>query len=285
MAGDLTINKFLPRYSSPYTVLKVNKNNVTYVIGNSKDLADYKVHHRQLRGWKIPPKYLLNNPLFRYLLLGEETLPEEEEVDEEEEDDTRPDDEQDLLADSDDEDEFLGFADDVVKDINKILAETRLQLYYESIIMTDSNYTFSTSPPENKPIVPILKRTSTNDTSSFLRELDRLVPNTPLIEDSTLQGFSPVGESTQRKCSTPAKKRLRFAEPLEQCFDLDALSIDDSLSAIENSAEWTGLSLLFASQNEEHFEGFTAQSQVAERPFTRSRGNVPQLTWVLPKRI
>jgi hypothetical protein len=50
MAGDLTINKFLPRYSGPYTVLKVNKNNVTYVIGNSKDLADYKVHHRQLRG-------------------------------------------------------------------------------------------------------------------------------------------------------------------------------------------------------------------------------------------
>src|SRR5215469_11672688 len=72
LPGDLVVNKFKPRYSGPMEVVVVNKNRVTYVVRSLQDMRLYKVHHRQIRNWKIPPQHLSNHPLFRSLLMDEE---------------------------------------------------------------------------------------------------------------------------------------------------------------------------------------------------------------------
>lgn len=64
LPGDLVTNKFRPRYHGPYEVIQVNENMVTYVV-KSIEGKQYKVHHRQLRKWLLPPLYLENNTLFQ----------------------------------------------------------------------------------------------------------------------------------------------------------------------------------------------------------------------------
>lgn len=64
LPGDLTLNKFKPRYYGPYKIVQIQSNNVTYIIESVKTGKQYRAHHRQLRRWKIPPDYLRNDQSF-----------------------------------------------------------------------------------------------------------------------------------------------------------------------------------------------------------------------------
>ncbi|KAL7631326.1 UNVERIFIED_CONTAM: hypothetical protein RMT77_018372 [Armadillidium vulgare] len=75
LPGDLTLNKFRPRYYGPYKVIQIQSNGVTYVIESEKDGRQCRVHHKQLRKWKVPPEYLRNSPVFqKYALEGEDDI-------------------------------------------------------------------------------------------------------------------------------------------------------------------------------------------------------------------
>ncbi|KAB7507972.1 hypothetical protein Anas_06471 [Armadillidium nasatum] len=70
--GDLTINKFRPRYYGPYKIIQVHPNRVTYIIEADHLGKQYRVHHRQLRKWKLPPEYLRNEFEFRDIMKSDE---------------------------------------------------------------------------------------------------------------------------------------------------------------------------------------------------------------------
>lgn len=70
LPGDLTTNKFKPRYCGPYTITTVNDNQVTYVVKSNKTGRQYRVHHRQLRGgshhhFTLVVMHILKNMLWR----------------------------------------------------------------------------------------------------------------------------------------------------------------------------------------------------------------------------
>ena len=56
--GHATINKLKPRYEGPYRVTKVNDNKVTYQLQHGTNSKMVKAHHRQLKPWQSPPRYL-----------------------------------------------------------------------------------------------------------------------------------------------------------------------------------------------------------------------------------
>ncbi|KAL7635049.1 UNVERIFIED_CONTAM: hypothetical protein RMT77_014034 [Armadillidium vulgare] len=68
LPGDRTSNKFKDRYQGPLTVIKVNNNNVTYIVQSKETQRLYKVHHKQLKKWYQPPDYLKDHPLFHKFL-------------------------------------------------------------------------------------------------------------------------------------------------------------------------------------------------------------------------
>ena len=55
--GTLNIDKFNPKYDGPWTIIKINKNKVTYEIEDTKGQV-IRAHHTQLREWKESPHYL-----------------------------------------------------------------------------------------------------------------------------------------------------------------------------------------------------------------------------------
>ena len=58
--------KLSPRYTGPYTVVKVNHNEKTYVVSPEKDKSiKIRAHHSQLRPWKKAPRYLQDYDLYR----------------------------------------------------------------------------------------------------------------------------------------------------------------------------------------------------------------------------
>ena len=69
--------KLSPRYIGPYTVIKINSNEKSYIIKSVKDPSkEIRAHHRQLRPWQPVPKYLQRSNLFRNDLVSEdETQP------------------------------------------------------------------------------------------------------------------------------------------------------------------------------------------------------------------
>lgn len=54
-------------------VVQTNPNHVTYIIEVPETGRLYRVHHRQLKKWYIPPKYLQENLLFQELLMDHDT--------------------------------------------------------------------------------------------------------------------------------------------------------------------------------------------------------------------
>ena len=61
LTGNQNINKFKPRYTGPYQVIKVNRNGVTYELSEISTNRIIKGHHVQLKKWKQPPQYILNH--------------------------------------------------------------------------------------------------------------------------------------------------------------------------------------------------------------------------------
>ena len=61
LTGNQNINKFKPRYTGPYEVIKVNRNGVTYELQEISTRKIVKGHHVQLKRWKQPPQYILNH--------------------------------------------------------------------------------------------------------------------------------------------------------------------------------------------------------------------------------
>ncbi|KAB7499961.1 hypothetical protein Anas_14476, partial [Armadillidium nasatum] len=57
-----------PRYYGPYKIIQVHPNRVTYIIEADHLGRQYRVHHRQLRKWKLPPEYLRNEFEFRDIM-------------------------------------------------------------------------------------------------------------------------------------------------------------------------------------------------------------------------
>ena len=55
--GNRNIDKFNPKYEGPWTIVKVNKNKVTYEIQDAEGRV-VRAHHTQLREWKELPYYL-----------------------------------------------------------------------------------------------------------------------------------------------------------------------------------------------------------------------------------
>ena len=65
LSGNLTSNKFQPRFDGPYQVLKVFSNRVTYELLRVEDGQLIKAHHTQLKVWYEPPSYLKRHFKFR----------------------------------------------------------------------------------------------------------------------------------------------------------------------------------------------------------------------------
>ena len=57
--GNMTIAKFQAKYDGPYKVIKVNPNQLTYVLEKRDQTGLIRVHHAQLSPWIDPPSYLL----------------------------------------------------------------------------------------------------------------------------------------------------------------------------------------------------------------------------------
>ena len=57
--GHRTAAKFEAKYDGPYKVVKVNPNELTYVVRKSEQTQLVRVHHSQLAPWVDPPNYLL----------------------------------------------------------------------------------------------------------------------------------------------------------------------------------------------------------------------------------
>ena len=55
--GTLNTDKFNPKYEGPWTIMKANKNKVTYEIQDTYGQV-IRAHYTQLREWKEPPYYL-----------------------------------------------------------------------------------------------------------------------------------------------------------------------------------------------------------------------------------
>ena len=65
--GHLSVNKFLPKYSGPHRVIKVNGDGLTYVISDISRGKNVRAHYTQLRYYKNPPNYLLRSSLYKEL--------------------------------------------------------------------------------------------------------------------------------------------------------------------------------------------------------------------------
>ena len=77
--GHSNVNKFLPKFSGPFKVIKVNSLGITYEIKNCSSGSVLKAHHGKLRIFKEPPNYLSKNELYSKLNrvnLGEDVLNE-----------------------------------------------------------------------------------------------------------------------------------------------------------------------------------------------------------------
>ena len=66
--GNLTLNKLKPKFSGPFSIVRVFQNGVTYVI--RQDLVDggsltKSAHYRQLKLYHEPPAYLSEHPCFQ----------------------------------------------------------------------------------------------------------------------------------------------------------------------------------------------------------------------------
>ena len=65
--GGRCIDKLLPRYDGPYKVIKVQNNGVSYIIEQTAGVGmglTRAVHHRQIKRFNLPPKYLADSPAF-----------------------------------------------------------------------------------------------------------------------------------------------------------------------------------------------------------------------------
>ena len=65
--GRESTNKFSERFEGPYSVIKVNKNGVTYVLKHKTTAHEVRAHHSQLRPYHLPPAYIRNHPYFQEL--------------------------------------------------------------------------------------------------------------------------------------------------------------------------------------------------------------------------
>ena len=147
LPGDLTLNKFKPRYYGPYKIVQIQSNNVTYIIESVKTGKQYRAHHRQLRRWKIPPDYLRNDPIFQqYAMdLDDDVLPasqDEEPLREEEMEEVRSA-ENEFEEPEEEESLFEGFSVDqeklkMVKD--KLLAITKVQEKLLTLVRTSPEW-------------------------------------------------------------------------------------------------------------------------------------------------
>lgn len=59
--GNLLSQKLEAIYDGPYRVLRVNANEVTYEVQQLESSVVLQAHHRQLKLWKEPPRYILNH--------------------------------------------------------------------------------------------------------------------------------------------------------------------------------------------------------------------------------
>ena len=66
--GNLAINKMKPRYEGPYKVVKVNSNEVSYVLETESEVM-VRAHHTQLKRYIETPMYLAEHPVFKKLVI------------------------------------------------------------------------------------------------------------------------------------------------------------------------------------------------------------------------
>ena len=59
--GNLTTNKFKPRFGGPYRVERVQNNGVSYVLSVEGQDQVIRAHHTQLKRFIVPPQYLRNH--------------------------------------------------------------------------------------------------------------------------------------------------------------------------------------------------------------------------------
>ena len=62
--NHLNVNKLAVKYKGPYEVVRVNSNNVTYLLKDPSKSTLIRAHHRDLILFKDPPLYLRNHPWF-----------------------------------------------------------------------------------------------------------------------------------------------------------------------------------------------------------------------------
>ena len=60
-----TVNKLSPKFQGPFVVIKVNPNNVTYLLKSPQSDQVFRAHHSDLHSFKLPPRYLLEHPWFQ----------------------------------------------------------------------------------------------------------------------------------------------------------------------------------------------------------------------------
>ena len=101
--GRESTNKFAERFEGPYSVVKINKNGVTYVLKHRTTANEVRAHHSQLRPYHVPPAYIRDHPYFRELNTCTGGTSRDEDND-----DVRDD----VLSHSKDEDRFANYETD-----------------------------------------------------------------------------------------------------------------------------------------------------------------------------
>ena len=67
MIGRTNESKMDEKYEGPFQVKQVWSNNLTYVlerVNENGEVGQVRAHQKQLRGWRMPPKYLVMHPAY-----------------------------------------------------------------------------------------------------------------------------------------------------------------------------------------------------------------------------
>jgi hypothetical protein len=66
--GIRNVDKFANRFDGPYFIKTINSNELTYELQCCSDSSRIvRAHYRQLREWKVPPKYLADHPYYKVI--------------------------------------------------------------------------------------------------------------------------------------------------------------------------------------------------------------------------
>ena len=202
--GHCTISKFKDKYDGPYKVVKVNRNELTYVIEHLEQSGTCRVHHSQLGPWVDPPEYLLPYLEDTRILLG--------------------------VADSDDAPE----SDDSISLGGGCVLALSSESEAESLDSTDSHRSSANVTPCRSSVLlqsENVLNESTQDCELFQDiNYDRVFPGTPVDQQTMIKvSDGPIFSDLDMVCELPSS----------ECAIVQDLPVEDPLCSFGESSPST----------------------------------------------